>query len=457
MSIIQISKIQQRSGDLVDLPQLDEAEFGFASDEKRLFIGKTTGNTENVEVLTAYSDIGFDQIDGAVGNLDINSSVANGQLLVFDSINWTNRGGNVGGLIDLGDPANIKINGGGIDYVLTTDGLGNLSWSPKSTIVAYIANVTKANPGVVTTTEDIFLVNGAEVTITGVNGMTQLNGNSYFIGNLTNNSFSLYTDVALANTLDTTSFGTYTSGGTLVSVVGGSEGSANAGGALYSIQYNYNGLIEGSANLKFDFTTSNMILLGNLSVSGTANVGTLLAANANISNLYSNTANFANLNVTGPTVTTSITTGSAGTAGTITGNWTLTSGSKLQSTYADLAEYYAADKNYTPGTVLQFGGDKEVTIAKEETSKIAGVVSSDPAYVMNGNIQAEFPVIVALIGRIKVKVIGSVLKGDMMISAGNGFAKASAMTPKIGTVIGKAIENKFDSGEGMVEVMVGRL
>ena len=71
MSIIQISKIQQRSGDLVDLPQLDEAEFGFASDAKKLFIGKTVGESQNIEVLTAYSEIAFDQIDGAVGNLNM--------------------------------------------------------------------------------------------------------------------------------------------------------------------------------------------------------------------------------------------------------------------------------------------------------------------------------------------------------------------------------------------------
>ena len=56
MSIIQISKIQQRAGNLVDLPQLDEAEIGFASDAKRVFIGKTTSGLENIEVLTSYSD-----------------------------------------------------------------------------------------------------------------------------------------------------------------------------------------------------------------------------------------------------------------------------------------------------------------------------------------------------------------------------------------------------------------
>jgi hypothetical protein len=129
----------------------------------------------------------------------------------------------------------------------------------------------------------------------------------------------------------------------------------------------------------------------------------------------------------------------------------------LTSSFADIAEYYAADKNYTPGTVLEFNGDKEVTIASNETTKVAGVVSWEPAYVLNGNIETEFPVMIALTGRIKVKVKGWVSKGDLLVSAGNGYAKISIMTPKIGTVIGKAIENKNDNGEGFVEIMVNRL
>jgi hypothetical protein len=56
MAIVQISKIQHRSGNLVDLPQLDEAEFGWASDAKRVFIGKNKAAIENIEVLTSYSE-----------------------------------------------------------------------------------------------------------------------------------------------------------------------------------------------------------------------------------------------------------------------------------------------------------------------------------------------------------------------------------------------------------------
>jgi hypothetical protein len=129
----------------------------------------------------------------------------------------------------------------------------------------------------------------------------------------------------------------------------------------------------------------------------------------------------------------------------------------ITSAYADIAEYYSADKNYIPGTVLEFGGDKEVTLASPESIKVAGVVSQDPAYVLNGCIQADHPVIIALTGRVKVKVTGWVSKGDMLVSAGNGFAKTSIITPNLGSVIGKAIENKTDSGEGFVEIMVGRL
>ena len=293
MSIIQISKIQQRSGNLVDLPQLDEAEFGWASDAKRLFIGKTTPN-ENVEVLTSYSQINYSQINGSVGNLNIsNVTVANGQALIYDGTNWVNRGGNVGGLITLGDVSNVKITGGAIGYVLETDGLGNLSWTPKSTIIAfiqnaesttiakglnyatsangtsevitlsanysyvantpvifsgtnfgnissnttyYIKNVVSSNSitisstlggsnldlttatgnltmevigTVVTTTQDNFLTDGVEITITDASGMTELNGNTYYVDILTSNTFALYSDPSLTTVIDSTGFGTY--------------------------------------------------------------------------------------------------------------------------------------------------------------------------------------------------------------------------------------------------------
>ena len=171
---------------------------------------------------------------------------------------------------------------------------------------------------------------------------------------------------------------------------------------------------------------------------------------------YSN-SNVANYlpTFTGTVGATTITTGANTTAGTLTGNWTLSSGSRLQATYADLAEYYSADKKYMPGTVLEFGGTEEVTIASDGTSKVAGVVSSNPAYVMNTTCAGDFPVALALQGRVPVKVRGTIRKGDMMISGGNGYARPSSH-PSLGSVIGKSLQD-FNGIEGVIEIAVGRL
>jgi len=113
--------------------------------------------------------------------------------------------------------------------------------------------------------------------------------------------------------------------------------------------------------------------------------------------------------------TQSLTTGDAATAGTITGNWTLTAGSKLAATYADLAEYYTSDKNYEPGTVLVFGGEKETTVTNIfGDTRVAGVVTTDPAYVMNVGLKDKDSVCIALQGRIQCKVIGKVNKGYLL-------------------------------------------
>ena len=124
--------------------------------------------------------------------------------------------------------------------------------------------------------------------------------------------------------------------------------------------------------------------------------------------------------------------------------------------YADLAEKYTADADYEPGTVLEFGGDAEVTVSTTDaSSKVAGVVTTDPAYLMNSHLESAHTAAVALQGRVPCKVIGPVAKGDMMVSAGNGRARAEA-DPKIGSVIGKALEAHAD-GEGVIEVVVGRV
>jgi hypothetical protein len=130
-------------------------------------------------------------------------------------------------------------------------------------------------------------------------------------------------------------------------------------------------------------------------------------------------------------------------------------GTATSARYADLAENYQADAEYTPGTVLEFGGKFEVTIAEDETRRVAGVVSTNPAHLMNSDLTGLYVVPVALQGRVPVKVRGKIRKGDMLISGGNGFARPT-LDPKLGTIIGKALQD-FDGVEGIIEVVVGRL
>ncbi len=150
--------------------------------------------------------------------------------------------------------------------------------------------------------------------------------------------------------------------------------------------------------------------------------------------------------------------------GTNTGNINLTRyanlrvdtlvGKATQAQYADLAEKYSADADIEPGTVVCFGGDAEVTTCMQDAdTRVAGVVSTDPAYLMNSSADG---VAVALMGRVPCKVTGSIAKGDILVSAGNGMARASSPNPAMGSVIGKALED-HEGGEGVIEVVVGRM
>ena len=133
-------------------------------------------------------------------------------------------------------------------------------------------------------------------------------------------------------------------------------------------------------------------------------------------------------------------------------------GTATKAQYADLAENYLADNQYEVGTVLIFGGDAEVTTTTlRSDTRVAGVVSENPAHLMNDALEGDNVTAVALTGRTPIKVVGVVQKGDMLISSSTqGFATRST-DPKVGTVIGKALENKTDAGEGVIEAVVGRV
>ena len=596
MAIVQISKITQRAGNLVDLPQLDNAEFGWATDTNRLFIGRTGNNysDENIEVLTSYSNISFSQIEGSDGgNLNITTPL-NGQIFTYVSSTdtWENYSGNAsqfsGTKLQLGSVSNISMTGGAIGYILETDGLGNLAWTPKGALYTNINALTNNPTGniiTMTVANTVPYTNNALVTISGVLGTnvnTIVNGPSFYVqldvDFPTSGNVKLYTSSGNSSPANGAGLTATANTGIATSLTSGSGGGGGAaGGVTTTVQYNNSGILAGSSGFTFSTANNSVTLTGNVNganlnatstvtalrlisniatgtsplvVTSTTQVANLnvatagvaySVAGANVSGevTYAATANaVAGANVSGQvsyaatansvavanvsgigniatinldgnasnilygngifasapspgvsygnsnvatflasfgsnTITTTgnitagnisvgtnevtlgtLTTGANTTAGTITGNFSLSAGSRLNATFADLAEYYEADNQYEAGTVLAFGGDKEVTLAEDNTTKVAGVVSTNPAYVMNSSCEGEHIVALALQGRVPCKVRGKISKGDMLVSGGNGFARPF-LFPILGTVIGKALEN-FE-GEGVIEVAVSRL
>jgi hypothetical protein len=153
-----------------------------------------------------------------------------------------------------------------------------------------------------------------------------------------------------------------------------------------------------------------------------------------------------------------LTTGGNTNLGTIVGYWSLNAGSRMQATYAaDLAEYYEGDKEFEVGTVLVFGGDKEVTVSNiKGDTRVAGVVSDNAAFAMYEACPG-LKNLVALQGRVPCKVVGKIKKGDILVTSGiPGVAMAAVGDVKVGTVVGKALKDYDSDHIGLSEIAVGR-
>jgi hypothetical protein len=201
-------------------------------------------------------------------------------------------------------------------------------------------------------------------------------------------------------------------------------------------------------------TTANTAIVGFIGLGNTIQSAQIVSANLGmkgyVDNSITSVATYSNVNVTAflpsyngniriSSATTAIVNGGTAGAGNIgaTGQGFNTVFARATTaSYADLAEYYVGDHPYTVGTVLEFGGAHEVTIADDETIRVAGIVSTQPAFFMNDALETdvslnEHKVCLALQGRVPCKVTGTIAKGDMLVSAGNGYAKATT-APKFG-------------------------
>ena len=193
---------------------------------------------------------------------------------------------------------------------------------------------------------------------------------------------------------------------------------------------------------------------GNIGASG-GNIFFTVSGNSNVLVLSSTTAYFSSdISVSAIQKTGSNTVGNIGSSSNYFNQVFATATTAL---YADLAERYAADSVLEPGTVVDLGGSHEITRSHQDLSNaVFGVISTSAAYMMNsGAGDNNTHPAVAIVGRVPTKVIGTVQKGNRLVSAGNGVARAAQ--PGEATwlnVIGRALENKDSEELGMIEVTV---
>jgi hypothetical protein len=287
------------------------------------------------------------------------------------------------------------------------------------------------NPIVIGTTSLVFTQNYSANSISGGTSNVTVYSNA----NVTISS------AGTANVLTIGSTGTVTSG--TVSATGNITGNYILGNCSQLTG------ITGTSSYSDSNVTTLLASFGSNTVSTTGNItaGYFLGNGSQLSGLP---ATYGNSNVV--TLLASFGSNSISTTGNVTA-------ANLNSSNADLAEMYSADAEYAPGTMVQFGGSQEITISSSSHStQVAGIVSTNPSYLMNSAQAGDHVVPVALTGRVPCRVVGTIAKGDRLVSSDiAGVATALDKTLyEPGCIVGKALEEYQSIEVGVIEVAVGR-
>ena len=355
--------------------------------------------------------------------------------------------------------------------VTDAGGDGSLSYNSSTGVITYTgpsatevrAHFT-AGTGVAISSGQISI--GQEVGTTSSVSFNNVTATGNFFGNVTGNvtgNAGTATTLATARTIGGVSFnGSAAIDLPGVNTAGNQNTTGNAGTAtkwatartitLTGDVTGVSGNFDGSDNLSFATT-----IAANSVAPGTDTTGNYVASVANGAYITGGAAGSEGATLTLAVDATTTATASKVAARDASGDLyaAIFQGTASSARYADLAERYEADAILEPGTVVCFGGEKEITACDHENDHaVAGVVSTDPAYMMNsaaGNNDTH-PYI-ALTGRVPVKVVGPVAKGDLLVASsvkGHAMANNNA---KAGTIIGKAISSS-DNGESVVEALI---
>jgi hypothetical protein len=357
-----------------------------------------------------------------IGTTDINYNRASGsQTLTGVAIDGT--AATATNAINTQITSNISSGTAYVSFVNSTS--GNVAQNVNTSLTYNPNSGNLRAYGIQTDTGVYWAGNGAAFSSSpgGTSGQLQYNNNNAFTGaNIVFNNAN--------GNLVITSTTTSTSSTTGALVVSGGVG---VGGALFNggVHESTGNLVAGATTVSTSATTGALVVRGGTGIAGNVFTAGWIVPTSNLSQ---------NL-------------------GTTTSWWNVFYGVSTQARYADLAENYQADDNYEPGTVLVFGGDNELTISTQShDTSVAGVVSTNPAHLMNGALGGPNVVPLALQGRVPCLVKGPVNKGTVVVASSTaGVAEALAITRfQPGCVIGKSLENIPDDSIKLIEVVVGR-
>jgi hypothetical protein len=400
--------------------------------------GTGTIQLQSNAMLTAQSDLRFADADSS------NWVAFQAPATIASNVTWTLPSADAG------------VSG----YALVSDAAGTLSFAAAGATVSAD-----------TSTDTEFLVYFASTTTGALTAVKQDSGLTYnpndgnltsatFTGALTGNADTATT--ASGVTANSVALGTDTTGNyvALGATSGnGLSGSTSSETATFTVTSNATNANTGSTIVfrdgsgNFSAGTITADLTGD--VTGNADTATSATDATNTTNVATtdNTATNATYYVTFVDATTgnnaievdSTTLTYNPSSGTLTTG--IFSGTATAAQYADLAEIYAADEEYAPGTVVMIGGEAEITAANPEAQYLAGVISTAPAYLMNSSADGEA---VALVGRVPVRVVGGVTKGEAVFATHHGKASVNGQGP----IVGIALETNSDLGEKSVECLL---
>jgi hypothetical protein len=366
-----------------------------------------------------------------IGSLSANS-ISSGT----SNVRVVSSGGNVA--TSVGGTSNVMVVSS-TDVTIT----GNLTVTGNATLSGNILGDRIQNG---TTTIDIQSTGGnANITVGGTSNVAVFATTGAFITGVT----SVSGNVTGGNVL-TAGLISATGAVTAASVVGGimTGSSLSVTGTINGTTLTGTGLTVSTGNI----TGGNLILSGAIEDSGQLDIRTT-ASNSNIVLTPNGTGN---VNIGSNVMPTANATANIGSA-TLSFNTIFARATSAQ--YADLAEMYVADTNYPPGTVVEFGGQYEITATTQSHStQVAGIISTAPGYLMNSTQAGNNVLPVALTGRVPCLVIGHIAKGDRLVASDLPGVARSLDPDQYGPacIIGKSLENYNSDQVGTIEVAVGR-